>query len=186
MYFASPALLKHAIQCYSLRSSPALNGAVEISLLIPVRAGTRWNQYTITEIVTKMHRINRKLDYLKSCPFLLNREVSLLSPVHLGLGCLDFVARAPHWAWELCLGIVVAAATAHVTLSSAWGAVTLHSSEGSHGSLSMPWYARRQKQTFATWSTVSSEKYAASLFDAAPFERARLFLVALGLRSGDS
>lgn len=69
MYFALQALLKHAIRYYSLWPSPALTEAIELSLSIQVRAGTHWNQYAITEIIAEMHRINRKMNYLKCFSF---------------------------------------------------------------------------------------------------------------------
>lgn len=69
MCIALQALLRHAIQYYSLWPSPALTAAIETSLLIQVRAGARWNQYTVTKIITEMHRINRKMICLKCFSF---------------------------------------------------------------------------------------------------------------------
>lgn len=69
-----------------IHSSIASIEAIEISVLI--QASMHWNQYTILEITTKMHRINRKkYELLAMFIFLLsfNNYILLLLPALLGL-----------------------------------------------------------------------------------------------------
>lgn len=167
MCIALQALLRHTIQYYSLWPSPALTAAIEISLLIQVRAGACWDQYTVTKIITEMHRINRKMICLKcfSFPFHLITisEGGNLAPVACPSrsGMLESCWRGP--SVDLRVVFAVVAAAAHVTMSCAWGGVKLRQSEGSRGGSAVLGYTQVQKKRFASWSTVSvsSEKYSA-------------------------
>lgn len=162
MCFALQAFLKHAVQNYSLWPSPALAEAIEISLLIQVRAGAHWNHYSITEIITEMHRVNRKLHYLKYFYFpfhlLTVSEGRSLAPATClsRSGMPEFCCSGP----SVDLGVVFECPCVQQQhMSPCCGHE--EDSRSTQNSRSVPWHILVQKKTFASWSTipVHSEKY---------------------------